>query len=116
MIISCGGSGNTITGQGGILGSVPDAATITLIASSPQLQSDQSALNTVTITAIAKDVNNNVISGIPIVFSADNNATLTVDPVATPFTSSAGMATAQLSNSVGDASNRTIIVTALFRL
>ncbi len=112
MIISCGGSGNTITGQGGILGSVPDAATITLIASSPQLQSDQFGLTTVTISAIAKDTNNNVISGIPIVFSADSG-TLIVD-AATPFTSAAGIATAELSNGVGvgDARNRTIIVTA----
>ena len=111
MIISCGGSGNTITGQGGILGSVPDAASIQLIASSPQLPSDQFGLTTVTITAIAKDANNNVISGIPIVFSADNNGTLIVD-AAVPFTSSAGVATAELSNSVGDARNRTITVTA----
>jgi hypothetical protein len=112
LITSCGGSGDTILNPGGGPLGISEAASIQLIASSPQLQSDQFGLATVTITAIAKDVNNNVISGIPIVFSADNNGSLLIDPIAVPFTSGAGLATAELSNSVGDARNRTINVSA----
>jgi hypothetical protein len=112
LVTSCGGSGDTILNPGGGPLNIPDAASIQLVASSSQLPSDQFGLTTVTITAIAKDSNNNVISGIPIIFGADNNGSLVVDPVVAPFTNSFGFATAELSNSIGDARNRTINVTA----
>ena len=84
LITSCGGSGDTILNSGGGLGAVPDAASIQLVASSSQLPSDQFGLTTVSITAIAKDANNNVLAGIPIVFSADNNGSLLVNLTLSP--------------------------------
>jgi len=106
LITSCGVGGDTILNPGGGPGSVPEAASIQLVASSTQLPSDQSGLTTVTITAIAKDANNVIIPGTGIIFSADNNGLLIVAPLDSAF------ATAELSNSLGDARNRTINVTA----
>ena len=50
------GSDNSIADapDGSPTGGAADAALIELLASSPQLQSDQTAANTVTITAIVK--------------------------------------------------------------
>jgi len=111
-LTACSGDGNTIlTPDPGGPDTTPVAASIQLIASSPQLQSDQFGLTTVTISAIAKDANNNVIQGIPIIFSADNNGALILDPTQ-PFTGVNGLISAELSNGVGDASNRTISVSA----
>jgi len=111
-IAACSGDGNTILDPNPVgPGTTPVAASIQLIASSPQLNSDQFGLTTVTISAIVKDANNNVVEGVPIIFSADNNGALIVAEVPLP-TSSNGIASAELSNGVGDASNRTINVAA----
>ncbi len=104
-IASCGGSGNTITGTASVIGTV--AANIELIASSAQLDSDVTGVTTVTITAIAKDENNNVIAEIPIIFSSDSGALI----VESTATTANGLATALLSNG-SDPTNRTIVVTA----
>ena len=104
-IASCGGSGNTITGTASVVGTV--AANIELIASSAQLSSDNTGLTTVTITAIAKDENNNVLSDVLIIFSSDSGALI----VESTETTVNGLATALLSNG-SDPTNRTIVVTA----
>jgi len=105
-IASCGGGGgNTIAGVTVAAGAA--VANIELIASSAQLSSDITGLTTVTITAIAKNENNNVMSGVPIIFSSDSGALVVTDTE----TTANGLATATLSNG-SDPSNRTILVTA----
>jgi hypothetical protein len=112
-IASCGGggssSGPSFTGSGTVAGS--DVQVIELIASSPQLPSDTTGLTTVTITAVAKDTNNNIVTGIPIIFSADSGSILILPQVTPPGGSGSGLVTAALSNG-SDPSNRTITVTA----
>jgi hypothetical protein len=105
-IASCGGGGNTIAGASAVVGGT-EVANIELIASSPQLPSDITGVTTVTITAIVKDANNNVVEGVPIVFSSNSGALQIIESV----TSAGGMASASLSNG-SDPTNRTIAVTA----
>lgn len=81
------------------------AATITLLASSPQLGSSGSA--SVTITAMIKDGNNNLLPAIPVVFSASSGSLA----VTQGTTDDSGQAIATL-NPGGDFTNRTITVTA----
>ncbi|MEO7387428.1 MAG: Ig-like domain-containing protein [Gammaproteobacteria bacterium] len=106
-LVSCGGSGNTITGPGGGGGNGPTVAAVTLLAATPQLQSDQSGSNTVALTAQVKDVNNAVLKDIPVTFSATSGS-LAVTQFMTDAT---GLALAQLSNGTNPA-NRVITVTA----
>lgn len=104
--MSCGGSSNTITGPGGG-GTGVEVATVTLLAATPQLQSDQAGSNVVGLTAQVKDVNNAVIADIPVTFSATSGSL-----AVTQFTTdAAGLALAQLSNGTNPA-NRVITVTA----
>ena len=117
LIASCGGgsSDNSILDPGGGLLATPQAASIQLIASSPQFASDQSGLDTMTLTAIAKDANNNSLEGVAIVFNAggDPFARIDVNSTENPaVTGGAGILTADLSNGVGGAQNRTIRVSA----
>ncbi len=81
------------------------AESITVLASSPQLGS--SGGDTVTITAIIKDSLNNLLSAVPVVFTADSGS-LTVTQ---PITDDSGQAIATLDPG-GDFTNRTITVTA----
>jgi hypothetical protein len=105
-LMSCGGSSNTITGPGGG-GTGATVATVTLLAATPQLQSDQSGSNVVGLTAQVKDINNAVIADIPVTFSATSGSL-----AVTQFTTDAsGLALAQLSNGTNPA-NRVITVTA----
>ncbi|MDX2370779.1 MAG: Ig-like domain-containing protein [Colwellia sp.] len=79
-LVACGGGDGDLTGGGdGGVGDgdvivVPDdgpvAESITLLASSQQLAS--SGVQTVTLTAIAKDGNNNLLPGVKVVFTADS--------------------------------------------
>lgn len=117
LLASCGGgsSDNSILDPGGSLLGTPAAASIQLIASSPQLPSDQTGLDTLQLTAIAKDENNNALSGVAIVFNAGSDpfASISVDSTDNPpVTGNAGILTANLSNGIGGAQNRTIVVTA----
>lgn len=105
VIASCGGSGNTLTGPGG--GGNPEVASVTLLASTPQLSSDQAGSNTVSLTAQVKDANNAVLEDIPVTFSATSGSL-----AVTQFTTdAAGLALASLSNGTNPA-NRNITVTA----
>jgi len=76
-LVACGGSDNPTFGNGGTGGGTTAqvASTIELSASSRQLFSD--GTTPVTITAIAKNKDNNAISGAEVIFSVDNGATIT---------------------------------------
>jgi hypothetical protein len=81
------------------------ASNIQLLVSSPQMDSD--GLETVTLTALVRDENNNFISGADVTFKSDSGGI----QVGNGSTDAAGTATAQLSTA-GDPSNRSITVTA----
>lgn len=103
-LVSCGGS-NTLTGGGG--GSGTKVASVTLLAATPQLQSDQAGSTTVALTAQVKDINNAVLENIPVTFSATSGSLAVIQ-----FTTDAtGLALAQISNGTNPA-NRVITVTA----
>lgn len=108
LLASCGGGDdNTITDPGGGGGGATQVDTVQLLASSPQIASDQSGANTVTMTAVVKDANNAVLPGITVAFSATSGSLAVTQAV----TDDSGTATATLSNG-SDVSNRTITVTA----
>lgn len=93
-------------------GPVSAVSKITLITSSPQIQSDNSV--PVTITAIVTNSNNAVVSGAGVIFSASSGAiapTQTGSSTTPGTTDSNGEASATLSTP-GDPSNRSIAVMA----
>ncbi len=105
-LAACGGDGVTFGGGGtgdADTKQVQQAKTIELTASTRQLFSDGSV--PVIITAIAKNENNNGIPKADIVFSVDNNATITPDGEG-----EGSIKTATLTPSL--AKNRTLKVTA----
>ena len=106
-LMSCGGSSNTITGPGGG-GGTSEVASVQVLSASTTLDSDQSGLATVDITAIVRDANNVVLTDVPVVFGANANGSISVVQLNTDAN---GQALARLSNGT-DASNRTITVTA----
>jgi fibronectin type 3 domain-containing protein len=83
----------------------PVPATVNLLVSSPQLNSD--GATTVTLTAVVKDTANRALSGQTVTFAADSGLLTVVSAV----TSASGTATATLGTG-GDPENRTINVTA----
>jgi hypothetical protein len=83
----------------------PGPNNITLLVSSPQLES--SGTTNVTLTALVRDASNNVLSGFPVSFQADSGGV----QVVTGTTGPTGTATALLTTG-GDPSNRTITLTA----
>jgi hypothetical protein len=86
----------------------PVPSRIDLLVSSPQLDSD--GIKSVTLTALVRDTANNVLSGIPVSFSAPPPASASIQ-VTSGTTGPTGTATALLGTG-GDPSNRTITVTA----
>jgi len=108
VIASCGGGStdNTIINPGGGDGS-SEVASIQLIASSPQLNSDVTGNLTVNLTALVRDAGNVVIADAPVGFSTTSGS-LTVTQ---PTTDGTGQALATLSNGI-DPTNRSITVTA----
>ncbi|MDP2323816.1 MAG: Ig-like domain-containing protein [Gammaproteobacteria bacterium] len=105
VLMSCGGS-NTITGGGA--GGNAQVASVQVLAAATTLDSDQSGLTTIDITAIVRDANNVVLSDVPVAFGANANGSVSVVQL---NTDSNGQALARLSNGT-DASNRAITVTA----
>lgn len=111
VLASCGGgtgSGPLTGGSGGGTTTPPPPPTqynLTVLTSSPQMPSDGS--KSPTITALVRDTNNNVVSGVPVSFQASSGA-LTVT---TGTTDASGTATATLSTA-GDPTDRDIKVTA----
>jgi hypothetical protein len=106
-LASCGGGSNTITSPPGVGPGGATVATLTVLAASPQLPSDQTGLSTVQVTAQVKDAANAVLADVPVSFSATSGSLA----VTQPTTDGAGLAIAELSNSTNPA-NRTITVTA----
>jgi adhesin/invasin len=97
---------NGITGTLQITVTPPSGANhLDLLASSPQLGSN--GTGSVTLTALARDASNNVVSGVPVSFQADSGGI----QVTSGTTGATGTATALLTTG-GDQSNRTITVTA----
>lgn len=91
-------------GDGGDVGA-PTAAAISLFASSQQIASSGS--DTVNLTSIAKDSNNNLVEGVAVTFSASSGQIEVVNAV----TGADGQATAILKTN-NEPSNRTISITA----
>lgn len=107
-LFSCGGGSGTINGQPGGGGDT-GAATVQVLSSSPQLNSDRTGLTTVDITAVVKDSNNVLLADAPVTFSANQGGVISVT---TTTTDGNGVINAKLSNGPGNVTNRTITVTA----
>lgn len=123
-LVACGGGGGgdddcegfnanntactgTDTGTGGGTGGTTTVSTLQLLASSPQLQSNADTVaEGVTLTAIARDANNAVVTSAPLVFSATSGLLQS----ASSTTDANGSGTAVLTNG-NDPSIRTITVT-----
>lgn len=109
-LAGCGGGSGPLTGasSSGSGGTPPPQVkyTVSMLASSPQMPSDGST--PATITALVEDSTNNVVSGVPVTFSASSGAM----EVTAGTTGSNGTATAALSTG-GDTSDRQITVTGV---
>ena len=108
MIAGCGTGGLSDTpaaAGGGTTGATTTPASIDLLVSSPQLNSD--GISPVTLTALVKDNGNRAMAEQTVTFTADSGI-LTID---SPVTSASGQATATLGTG-GNQKNRTITVTA----
>lgn len=105
-LVACGGSDNNAfePGSKGGQGSAV-VASLTVTASSGTVSSDGAI--TSTITALAKDANNNAVSGASVAFSASAGSVV----IGSGTTDSSGAATATLSGS-GLATGTSIVVTA----
>ncbi|MCC5795634.1 MAG: Ig-like domain-containing protein [Chromatiales bacterium] len=119
FLAACGGSGNSLTSPPSDDPGVPGApgttvAALQLLTSSTQLPSDKNGINKVTLTALVRDANNVVLSGVPVIFSATSGAVSfspADDANNLPITNSSGAATAELTNGLNP-ENRPITVTA----
>jgi hypothetical protein len=101
-----GASGNiTATAEVSVQTTTVTADNLELLVSSPQLDSDGS--ETVTLTALVRDVNNNFVANVPVTFAASSGGI----EVTTSTTDASGRATAILATA-GDPTNRTIDLTA----
>jgi hypothetical protein len=111
-----GGSDNSILGVATPEGETPEIPvnSIQLLASSPQLPSDQTGLETVLLTAIAQDTNNNALEGVTILFDAGGDPSARIAEYSNPDrqTNASGLLTATLSNGINGATERAIRVTA----
>ena len=101
---SGGGAVAAGTGDNGAAAS-STVASLILLSSSPQLDSD--GMESVTLTTLIRDANNNLMSDVSVTFSADSGAIQVVRGVS----EDAGTATATLTTA-GNQANRDIAVTA----
>jgi hypothetical protein len=110
VLTACsGGSDDSLVGGGpgpGGGGAAP-VGSLTMLTSSPTLPSDGSS--TVTITALVRDSNNNVMENVGVVFSANSGSLVVTQPSATDAN---GTVVATLSTG-GDPSVRDITVSGL---
>ena len=106
-LCACSGSDNTIVKPPGSSTGTGSAATLTLLTSSPQIPSDGSA--SATITALVRDMTNNVVPGQSVAFTATSGALVVSQPSTTDDN---GVLTATLSTA-GDPTNRAITVTGI---
>lgn len=100
-----GGDGNQLSNDGGGNNTVTGAKFLEVSASSRQLGS--SGDKPVTISAIAKDVNNNILKDATVQFSVNNEATIEADAA----TATTGVKTALLTPGLENPENRTVTVT-----
>lgn len=107
MMAGCGGgSDDTLVGTAPPPGGAPvDISSLSVLTSAPNIPSDGAL--PATITALVRDLNNNVVEGVQVLFSADSGGLAIADPV----TNASGFATAEL-GTAGDPANRSISVTA----
>lgn len=105
LLAACGGSGGPVGEEPTPTPIGPVPASLTLFSDMGSLRS--SGADTANLTAIVKDANNVVISGVTVNFSA-NSGSLTVTQ---PTTNAQGQALATL-GTPGNPENRTITVTA----
>ncbi|MCC7257171.1 MAG: hypothetical protein IT486_02250 [Gammaproteobacteria bacterium] len=106
-LAACGGGGGTILDPDGGGGGQTGAASVQVIASSPQLNSDVTGATTVTLTALVRDSGNAVVTDTPVTFTTSSGSVT----VTQPTTDATGQALATLSNGT-DPTNRAITVTA----
>lgn len=108
LLCACSGSDNTIVGQPAPPGGTPtaDIASVTVLTSRPQIDSDGSS--EATITALVRDSNNSVVSDIGVVFSASSGSIA----AGANTTDATGTVTATLSTG-GDPTARDVTVTAI---
>lgn len=117
VLSACGGGAEFGGTTGGTLGGTtggdpgdPVPAKLILLSSSPQLTSDASSVDAgVTLTAIVRDANNNVVPGVTVVFSTQDSAEINV--VNPAITDQNGRVSAVLTTG-GDPTNRPIRVRA----
>ncbi len=101
-----GGSDNSLVNAGGAGGVVASVASVTALTSRPTIQSDGS--ENATITALVRDENNNVMSGVPVLFAASSGSLILGAQIVTDDN---GVVTATLTPG-SDPTNRTITVSA----
>jgi hypothetical protein len=108
-LAACGGGSSCDTSFANTCGSggstPPTIGSLTLLTSLPQIHSDSS--NSATISALVKDVSNNVMAGVTVVFQATSGSLV----ITQATTDANGLAQATL-NAGSDPTNRTITVTA----
>lgn len=110
VLSACGGGAELGQGPDGGDPTGPVPSSLTLLVSSPQLASDASDVSDgVTLTAVIKDSNNNVVPDVTVEFKTTDSAEINV--VNPAVTDANGRATALITTG-GDPQNRTINVTA----
>lgn len=104
-----GGDGNQLSNNGGSggTGGTTDTSAKSLEVSASSRQLGSSGDKPVTISAIAKDVNNNVLKDATVQFSVNNEATIEADT----STATTGVKTALLTPGLENPENRTVTVT-----
>lgn len=108
VLVACGGSGSGFATDPTVDPTDPTVtpvSAVTVLASSPTMQSDNS--QSLTISVIVRDENNVAMEDVTVVMSADSGFLTIVNAV----TDASGIATATLNNG-GDPTNRPITVTA----
>ncbi|MFI0398403.1 MAG: Ig-like domain-containing protein [Thiolinea sp.] len=102
-----GGDGNQLSGGTGDTGGTTDTGAKSLEVSASSRQLGSSGDKPVTISAIAKDANNNVLKDAAVTFSVNNDATIDADTT----TSAGSVKTASLTPGLENPENRTLTVT-----
>lgn len=104
-----GGDGNQLSGDSGSGGSggTTDTSAKSLEVSASSRQLGSSGDKPVTISAIAKDANNNVLKTTTILFSVNSDATIEADTA----TADSGVKTAKLTPGLENPENRNVTVT-----
>lgn len=105
-----GGDGNQLSNSGtttGGTGGITDTSAKSLEVSASSRQLGSNGDKPVTISAIAKDVNNNVLKDTTVLFSVNSDATIEADDT----TATSGVKTAKLTPGLENPENRNVTVT-----